>query len=707
MGASSSSLIELHKNEHLLKLSGKQAIPLNDTFWNQLLSFSFKPPRTCGECRVLEDSVQGILSSLLTNNSHTGNYCTLIKVFLGRAADLKSSAAASPSPALNSLHTWQTYNALLIIRFITKYFIQTVTEDEVVKQFQAVYPEAGCCPEPQNGNLSLLERLLTTLIEIIVDVPFTELTYGIALEAVNCLLVLLSVQMYSSRPASKSMVYRTLLHGKCTIHAPLLIKTLLQHYMAQEKWKMMDNAGGGSIILGLASGLWHVLTLGYGGGGGTDRAALAPADDTPLANQSLLLTLVLTNHCTNDKLQPNPYRQALISFTHQAWCGTEEEVMEASCPMFRLDLAQLYHVLCSTLSCDQTTLLLYLLLHRNPSFRNFALSMAPTDDRLIVPLLKILYNAPESSSHHVYMALIILLILSEDDYFNTAIHDIMLKNVTWYTERAISEISLGGLLVLVVIRTIQYNISRMRDKYLHTNCLAALANMSNHFKNLHPYVCQKFIGLFEHLAKRLVRVELQIRAPPAPTQQPESVAVDLTSELVGLIAVDSAYWRCVWCQVQDAGILEEVVRMVLEILNSVLSSRLVENPDLVYTLLYKKQAFELVRDHPACSDLLANLNTVLAHFSEKLEQVEKPLSVAEVSAIIQQTALHWPQDKLKIHVVVQKFPELKFKYMEEDQPEEFFIPYIWSLIYSSSSGISWSFQNIVLFAPPPSPSIHC
>ncbi|UYV69167.1 DYM, partial [Cordylochernes scorpioides] len=497
MGASSSSLIELHKNEHLLKLSGKQAIPLNDTFWNQLLSFSFKPPRTCGECRVLEDSVQGILSSLLTNNSHTGNYCTLIKVFLGRAADLKSSAAASPSPALkvhsllrgftgffgqmtcfchdgernrvyvySSLHTWQTYNALLIIRFITKYFIQTVTEDEVVKQFQAVYPEAGCCPEPQNGNLSLLERLLTTLIEIIVDVPFTELTYGIALEAVNCLLVLLSVQMYSSRPASKSMVYRTLLHGKClyvqhgiplgiptcsyvekevvhsTIHAPLLIKTLLQHYMAQEKWKMMDNAGGGSIILGLASGLWHVLTLGYGGGGGTDRAALAPADDTPLANQSLLLTLVLTNHCTNDKLQPNPYRQALISFTHQAWCGTEEEVMEASCPMFRLDLAQLYHVLCSTLSCDQTTLLLYLLLHRNPSFRNFALSMAPTDDRLredavyhpsvlmpgfvqIVPLLKILYNAPESSSHHVYMALIILLILSEDDYFNTAIHDIV------------------------------------------------------------------------------------------------------------------------------------------------------------------------------------------------------------------------------------------------------------------------------------------
>lgn len=38
----------------------------------------------------------------------------------------------------------------------------------------------------------------------------------------------------------------------------------------------------------------------------------------------------------------------------------------------------------------------------------------------------------------------------------------MLKGVAWYTERSISEISLGGLLILVVIRTIQYNMLKMR-----------------------------------------------------------------------------------------------------------------------------------------------------------------------------------------------------------------------------------------------------
>lgn len=104
------------------------------------------------------------------------------------------------------------------------------------------------------------------------------------------------------------------------------------------------------------------------------------------------------------------------------------------------------------------------------------------------------------------MTLIIVLILSEDDIFNKTIHTIVrnggnffyyfyfykaIKKLTWYTERSLSEISLGGLLILVLIRTIQFNMTRMRDKYLHTNCLAALANMSGKFQNLHPYVCQR------------------------------------------------------------------------------------------------------------------------------------------------------------------------------------------------------------------------
>lgn len=89
----------------------------------------------------------------------------------------------------------------------------------------------------------------------------------------------------------------------------------------------------------------------------------------------------------------------------------------------------------------------------------------------------------------------------------------MLKKIHWYTERTISEISLGGLHILVVIRTIQYNMLKMRDKYLHTNCLAALANMSSQFRFLHPYVAQRLVSLFETLAKKHDRLEAQLKRP--------------------------------------------------------------------------------------------------------------------------------------------------------------------------------------------------
>jgi len=46
----------------------------------------------------------------------------------------------------------------------------------------------------------------------------------------------------------------------------------------------------------------------------------------------------------------------------------------------------------------------------------------------------------------------------------------------------------------------------------------------------------------------------------------------------------------------------------------------------------------------------------------------------------------------------QKFPELKFKYVEEEQPEEFFIPYVWSLVYKSST-LYWNPDHIQLFHP--------
>ncbi|CAG2107268.1 unnamed protein product, partial [Medioppia subpectinata] len=240
-----------------------------------------------------------------------------------------------------------------------------------------------------------------------------------------------------------------------------------------------------------------------------------------------------------------------------------------------------------------------------------------------------------------------------------------LKNIVWYTDRQLTEISLGGLIVLVIIRTIQFNMSRARDRFLHTNLCATLANMSNHFKRLNPYVCQRLVSLFEKLSKKFTKILKDIQLNESKTNGVEQSDVSSDCETSSLAPELT----------QDMSIFEEVLRMILEIINACLAAQLTNNPNLVYTLLYKRQVLEPFHSHPCFQDIVMNIETVLTYFSNRIEGIDRNLSVSEVYEIIQQSSLQWPSDRLK------KFPELRFRYVEDEQPEEFFIPYIWSLVF--------------------------
>lgn len=65
----------------------------------------------------------------------------------------------------------------------------------------------------------------------------------------------------------------------------------------------------------------------------------------------------------------------------------------------------------------------------------------------------------------------------------------------------------------------------------------------------------------------------------------------------------------------DLSVLEEVLRMVLEILNSTLTTQLQHNPNLLYTLLYKRHVFEAFRTHPTFQDIIQNIDMVSGFFS--------------------------------------------------------------------------------------------
>lgn len=100
-------------------------------------------------------------------------------------------------------------------------------------------------------------------------------------------------------------------------------------------------------------------------------------------------------------------------------------------------------------------------------------------------------------------------------------------------------------------------------------------------------------------------------------------------------------------------VLEEVLRMVLEILNSCLSQQLVNCPNLVYTLLYKKQVFEQFRTHAAFQDIIQNIDMVVGFFSTRLQRVQEQrgeLDVNEVLDVISKSNSQWSSDRLRVRV---------------------------------------------------------
>ncbi|XP_071322041.1 dymeclin isoform X1 [Trachinotus anak] len=665
MGANTSQVSDLSDNPSLKALVGTESISENDPFWNQLISFTFISPTSSGDSKLLEEVVIPLAKIFIENNPRSGNFGALVRIFLGRTKELKISTECQ-----DQLFIWQAHNALFMIRCLLKVFIREMSEEELHLQFSYQERAPGSCGE--TGSEDLLEDLLSNLVHLIVEVPLLDITYSILFEAVTTLLVFYSYQLFHKDILRDGIIYQHIMKGRCLCLTSRLVKTLLYNFIRQEKCPppathIFEPKAEGGLLYGLASGvasgLWSVFTL---GGAGSKVGIDQEHNPLPLSNQSLLLLLVLAN-LTDGPDWPNPYRQAITCFRNTQ--DTSSLPVEQP-HTFQINFNSLYTALCEQQCSDQATLLLYTLLHQNANMRTYILSRTDMDN-LVLPILEILYHVEERNSHHVYMALIILLILTEDDAFNRSIHEVVLKNVSWYTERSLTEISLGSLLILVVIRTIQFNMTRTRDKYLHTNCLAALANMSAQFRCLHQYAAQRIISLFALLSKKHNKVLEQATQSLRGRQGDNTALPDYA---------------------QDLNVIEEVIRMMLEIINSCLCNSLHHNPNLVYALLYKRELFEQFRMHPCFQDIMQNLDTVIGFFSQRLEQAGSDLSVERVQEVIMKGAQALPKDRLK------KFPELKFKYVEEDQPEDFFIPYVWSLVFNSGVGLRWSPHGIELFS---------
>lgn len=83
--------------------------------------------------------------------------------------------------------------------------------------------------------------------------------------------------------------------------------------MVEEPPTMFGFHSGGSLVFGLAESLLSIFTFrkSHQDFLGSNDLPMAFKEHYPLANQSLLLILILTNHCTASA-KNNKYRQSLF-----------------------------------------------------------------------------------------------------------------------------------------------------------------------------------------------------------------------------------------------------------------------------------------------------------------------------------------------------------------------------------------------------------
>lgn len=115
---------------------------------------------------------------------------------------------------------------------------------------------------------------------------------------------------------------------------------------------------------------------------------------------------------------------------------------------------------------------------------------------------------------------ILLLVLSQDEGLARAVHKITVHSAPWYKERPLARASLGSLLFTVLLRAAHKNLLGPRDVYLHSNTLAALANLAPHAVHLTPPATDRLVAVLETGLKRL----RWLAGPRAGSDMPDDAA---------------------------------------------------------------------------------------------------------------------------------------------------------------------------------------
>ncbi|PON79978.1 Dymeclin [Parasponia andersonii] len=673
---------------------GEKSFPVSSDFWQKLLelplNLQWPPHRVRQACELFA-----------RNNYDTRH---LAKILIHLAWCLQESLSTPGAP---SVVYGKTLNALYISSIFLKYLVENAKTNKIEELYLSLDESEPTLADVTQGQ-TIEDFLMHAVLRFIGSIDVSPDTYVLHLELLNFMLIAMSTQLLSGPSPGLKDVNPFIDAAMAPVESSLVIlavRKLLLNYVARSPlniapYSIFPEGSQPGVLQKVGSAAANIVLLPFN----YLLSSSGEGSRSPLADCSLHVLLILIHYrkCVvenefitdqsddtaasdsnlkqNTCFSDNPFCKALVNATDVEFDRLDTEAIVHNGPVLRLPFASLFDTLGICLADEAAVLLLYSLLQGNSDFLEYVL--VRTDlDTLLMPLLEALYNAPKRSSNQIYMLLIILLMLSQDSSFNASIHKLILPNVPWYKERLLHQTSLGSLLVIILIRTVQYNLSKLRDVYLHTTCLATLANMAPHVHRLSSYASQRLVSLFDMLSRKYNKLA-ELRGNNWHLAKGNSI------EENGLADDTST----------EMHIYTDFLRLVLEILNAILTYALPRNPEVVYAIMHRQEVFQPFKNHPRFNELLENIYTVLDFFNSRMDAqtTDGEWSVEKVLQVIIVNCRSWRGEGMKM------FTQLRFTYEQESHPEEFFIPYVWQLVLSRGA-LSFNPGAINLFpADPPS-----
>ncbi|KAL3505986.1 hypothetical protein ACH5RR_031368 [Cinchona calisaya] len=657
------------------ELVGEKSYPLASDYWQKLLELPF-------DLRLPPDRVLQASQLFAQNNCNTRH---LAKILIHLALCLQECVSSSGVPSVALV---KALNALYISSVFLRYLIENVKSDDF-EELHLSLDASEAIPITFSTDQNIEQLVMHSVLIFLGKVDVSNNTYLLHHELLNFMLIVTSTQLLRGPSPGPDDIHPFIDALMVQEHSlvSLVVSKLLINYIRRPNfpinssyYSIFSEVNQPGVLQRVGSAAANFVLLPFNLFVGSTREATR----SPLAESSLNVLLILIHYrkCmvmdyvkdrgdkTSDSLpkeelyfSENPYCKALENARDIEFDRLEIEGNVHNAPLVRLPFASLFDTFGMCLADERSVLLLYSMVQGNSAFLEYVL--VRTDlDTLLMPMLETLYNTSRRTSNQIYMVLIILLILSQDSSFSASIHKLMLPSVPWYQEHLLHQTSLGSLMVIILIRTVKYNLSKLRDVYLHTNCLATLANMAPHVHRLSAYASQRLVSLFYMLAckyNKLAEITNdKMHIPNGESREEDNLPEDTSAEL---------------------HIYTDFLRIVLEILNAILTYTVPRNPEVIYAIMHRQEVFQPFRNHPRFNELLENIFTVLDFFNSRMDaqKMDGEWSVEKVLEVIIINCRSWRGEGMKM------FTQLHFTYEQESHPEEFFIPYVWQLVLSCSS----------------------